>query len=61
MAYSKRHGKHILENFGFGERGEGTDLLVECARAEVSVQTGIWIVKRAAAHALRSELDWPTT
>ncbi|KAL2838648.1 hypothetical protein BJY01DRAFT_257992 [Aspergillus pseudoustus] len=46
MAYSKRHGKHILEKFGFGERGEGIDLVVECSGAEVCVQTGIWIVKR---------------
>ncbi|KAL3461872.1 chaperonin 10-like protein [Aspergillus heterothallicus] len=45
-SYSKRHGKHILEKFGFGERGEGIDLVVECSGAEVCVQTGIWIVKR---------------
>ncbi|RXK35961.1 hypothetical protein M231_06784 [Tremella mesenterica] len=44
--YSKRHGKAIQTIFGFGERGEGVDLVVECSGAEVCVQTGIWLVKR---------------
>ena len=35
-----------MERFGFGERGEGIDLVVECSGAEVCVQTGIWLVKR---------------
>ncbi|PYH92645.1 hypothetical protein BO71DRAFT_431688 [Aspergillus ellipticus CBS 707.79] len=46
MTYSKRHGKHIMEKFGFGEPSEGIDLVIECSGAEVCVQTGIWIVKR---------------
>ncbi|KAJ5379851.1 uncharacterized protein N7496_002279, partial [Penicillium cataractarum] len=46
MTYAKRHGKAIMEKFGFGERGEGIDLVVECSGAEVCVQTGIWLVKR---------------
>ncbi|KAL4791475.1 chaperonin 10-like protein [Aspergillus venezuelensis] len=46
MAYSKRHAKHIMDKFGFGERGEGIDLVIECSGAEVCVQTGIWLVKR---------------
>lgn len=44
--YAKRHGKYIQDKFGFGERGEGVDLVVECSGAEVCVQTGIWLVKR---------------
>ncbi|CAG9994402.1 unnamed protein product [Clonostachys byssicola] len=44
--YSKRHAEHIMEKFGFGERGEAIDLVVECAGPEVCVQTGIWLVKR---------------
>lgn len=35
-----------MTKFGFGERGEGIDLVVECSGAEVCVQTGIWLVKR---------------
>lgn len=35
-----------MEKFGFGERGEGIDLVIECSGAEVCVQTGIWLVKR---------------
>ncbi|KAJ5634250.1 hypothetical protein N7528_002092 [Penicillium herquei] len=46
MTYAKRHGKVIFEKFGFGERGEGIDLVIECSGAEVCVQTGIWLVKR---------------
>ena len=50
--HSARHvsnsvqGKHTLEHFGFGERSEGIDCVIECSRAEVCVQTCIWIVKR---------------
>ncbi|KAE8162830.1 hypothetical protein BDV40DRAFT_300080 [Aspergillus tamarii] len=35
VAYSKCHGKHTLEHFGFGERSEGIDCVIECSRAEV--------------------------
>lgn len=35
-----------MNKFGFGERGEGIDLVVECSGAEVCVQTGIWLAKR---------------
>jgi threonine dehydrogenase-like Zn-dependent dehydrogenase len=35
-----------MAKFGFGERGEGVDRVVECSGAEVCVQTGIWLVKR---------------
>lgn len=35
-----------MDKFGFNERGEGIDLVVECSGAEVCVQTGIWLVKR---------------
>lgn len=35
-----------MNEFGFGERGEGIDLVVECSGAEVCVQTGIWLAKR---------------
>ena len=39
-------GKAIQDKFGFGERGEGVELVVECSGAEVCVQSGIWLVKR---------------
>ena len=35
-----------MDKFGFGERGEGLDLVIECSGAEVCVQTGIWLLKR---------------
>lgn len=35
-----------MNEFGFGERGEGIDLVVECSGAEICVQTGIWLAKR---------------
>ncbi|KAJ0109752.1 D-xylulose reductase A [Diaporthe amygdali] len=44
--YSRRHALEIMNKFGFGERGEGIDLVVECSGAEVCVQTGIWLAKR---------------
>ncbi|EXJ77295.1 hypothetical protein A1O3_10453 [Capronia epimyces CBS 606.96] len=50
MTYSKRHAKIIMDKFGFGERGEGIDLVVECSGAEVCVQTGIWLVKRRGTY-----------
>lgn len=46
MEYSRRHAKHIMGKFGFGERGEGINLVIECSGAEVCVQTGIWLLKR---------------
>lgn len=39
-----------MEKFGFGERGEGVDLVVECSGAEVCVQTGIYLVKRRGTY-----------
>lgn len=35
-----------MKETGFGERGEGIDLVVECSGAETCVQTGICLVKR---------------
>lgn len=35
-----------MKKYGFGERGEGVDLIIECSGAEVCVQTAIWLVKR---------------
>lgn len=35
-----------MSKFGFGERGEGIDLVIEASGAEVCVQTGICLVKR---------------
>ncbi|KAK2599471.1 hypothetical protein N8I77_011224 [Diaporthe amygdali] len=46
ITYSRRHALEIMNKFGFGERGEGIDLVVECSGAEVCVQTGIWLAKR---------------
>ena len=39
-----------MNKFGFGERGEGIDLVVECSGAEVCVQTGIYLAKRRGTY-----------
>ena len=51
LAYSRRNAKRMQEQLGLEERGrKGVDLVVDASGAEVSIQTGIYIVKHGGRY-----------
>ena len=51
LAYSRRNAKQMQEQLSLEERGrKGVDLVVDASGAEVSIQTGIYIVKHGGRY-----------
>ena len=51
LAYSRRNATQMQQQLGLEERGrKGVDLVVDASGAEVSIQTGIYIVKHGGRY-----------